>query len=179
MDDDVVRKNKELIEKYPFILPRNRLTGKVSQSYDWTHTEYDFAEIPDGWRTKFLMNMFDEIRKSLIKEEKLRTGSDADKKKFAKYYCGDYDEKNCDLLHTFRILDIKEKFGQLRFYSNFSTKGVSKIISKYTKISERTCCMCGNDATLVSTGYVLPYCDKCAEKWKKYNSYINIEEWLK
>lgn len=43
--------NKQLVEKYPFLLPRNRWTGKVQEDYDYSYTELD--GMPDGWRKAF------------------------------------------------------------------------------------------------------------------------------
>ena len=33
--------NKKLIERYPFLMPRNRWTGKVPEDYDYSYTELD------------------------------------------------------------------------------------------------------------------------------------------
>ena len=43
--------NKQLCEKYPFLLPRNRWTGLVHPDYDYSYTELD--AMPTGWRKAF------------------------------------------------------------------------------------------------------------------------------
>lgn len=43
--------NQELIERFPFLIPRNRWTGKVPEDYDYSYTELD--SMPDGWRKAF------------------------------------------------------------------------------------------------------------------------------
>lgn len=174
VDEAVVEKNKKLIEEFPFLKPYNRWTGKTRDDYDYSYTEYDSAEISDAWKEKLLMKMFKEIKKQLIEEEK---DMPTDKKKLqdmARWYG---QTQYIDKLHLWKITQIKEKFGALRVYSNFESPGIIKIINKYSKLSEKTCYMCGAKATKVSTGYILPYCDKCAEK-SMYKC-IDIKEWLK
>ncbi len=43
--------NQKLIERFPFLIPRNRWTGKVPEDYDYSYTELD--SMPDGWRKAF------------------------------------------------------------------------------------------------------------------------------
>ena len=33
--------NQKLIERFPFLMPRNRWTGKVPEDYDYSYTELD------------------------------------------------------------------------------------------------------------------------------------------
>lgn len=40
------RKNKKLVKKYPFLLPRNVWTGEVSEDYDYSYTQAD--ALPSG-----------------------------------------------------------------------------------------------------------------------------------
>ena len=90
--------NKKLCEKYPFLIPSNRFSGKriteasgggywpgdpeVVPEYDWEYTELD--NMPDGWRIAFGEQLCAEL-----KEELDRAG-----------YTDQY-----------RITQIKEKFG--------------------------------------------------------------------
>ena len=76
--------NKELIEKYPFLKPKSRRTGKVREDYDYENTELD--NMPDGWRIAFGEEMCAEL-KSIIE----------------KY----------GVMEEYAILDIKEKYGEL------------------------------------------------------------------
>ena len=43
--------NKELIERYPFLMPRNRWTGNIPEDFNYSYTELDALE--DGWRKAF------------------------------------------------------------------------------------------------------------------------------
>lgn len=140
--------NRELCEKYPFLIPSNRWSGKrineaadggywpgspdAVPEWDYEYTELD--EMPDGWRIAFGEDLCREL-----KEELERAGA----------------------LDSYRITQIKEKFGSLRWYDNGNTKAGYNIISKYEAISERTCICCGKPATRISTGWISPFCDEC------------------
>lgn len=106
---------------------------------------YDFTyfdDMPRGWQRAFGVQMCEEIREELIK---------------------------CNYLYKYRILQIKEKFGELRWYDNGapaeSAEKIWKIIDKYTELSHHTCMICGKPAETSSDGYWLyTLCDKCKEK---------------
>lgn len=83
----IIEYNKALVEKYPFLLPRNRFTDEVPDDYDWTYTEMD--SMPNGWRKAFGDQMLREIKEELLK---------------------------FNFLDEYRILQIKEKYGTLRWY---------------------------------------------------------------
>ncbi len=97
-----------------------------------SYTELDAME--PGWRKAFGIQMCKDIRKQLIKEKKL---------------------------FKWRIVQLKEKFGGMRLYSNFASDELYDIIDKYTQISYRTCGDCGKPATKISKGWIYPYCDDC------------------
>ena len=175
--EEVIEKNKKLIDEYPFLLPRNRWTGRVSDNYDYSYTELDIAEVSDAWREKLLVPMFKEIKKELERAEACRTEETAERKRFSRCYAGTNDAENNDYLHVWAITQIKEKWGALRVYSNFSSKELNAIISKYSKKSERTCWKCGKTAKVVSQGYILPFCEECSKE--ETGPFIPINEWLK
>ena len=77
-----IENNKELIEKYPFLLPRNVWTGKVSEDYDYSYTLLD--DMPEGWK-----NCFGEIMCEIIKDALVKN----------------------NYLEKYRISQIKEKYG--------------------------------------------------------------------
>lgn len=145
-----VEQNKELIEKYPWLLPRNRWTGEIVENYDYSYTELD--AMPDGWRIAFGEQFCADIQHEL---DKLKPEAAAD----------------------FRVLQIKEKFGQLRFYTNWVTEGIDEVIRQYENLSEHTCIECGAPATKVSTDWISPWCDKCAGKI--HDNTVDIDEFYK
>lgn len=95
--------NKNLCERYPFLLPYNRWSGKPITTeeegywpgmpesipeYDYEYTELD--AMPEGWRIAFSDEMLEELRNELIR---------------------------CNALDTYKVEQIKEKYGSLRWYS--------------------------------------------------------------
>lgn len=101
-----------------------------------TYTELDSMD--SGWRKSFGMQMCKDIKKALLKDAGIKG------------------------LYNYRIVQIKEKYGQLRWYDVWTTKSVMEVITKYEKISEHTCITCGKEAVGHSTGYILPYCEEHA-----------------
>ena len=118
--------------------------------------EYNFecalSGVPPGWTRSFMPNLIDELFGTL--------GSYADEIMF---------------------YQIKEKYGQLVVYWNFPDKAyyteedcnnvdelipvVQNIIDKYAKISKNTCIVCGHTTTHITTGYIVPMCDHCEDKF--------------
>lgn len=142
-------KNKKLCKRYPFLIPRNRWTGEIAwvkrgKCKDWHwHQRYAYTELdamPDGWRAVFGEQLCEELREELIK---------------------------VNYLDKYRIMQIKEKFGGLRWYDNGNTKEGYEILHKYEELSYKTCIDCGRPATKISVGWISPFCDKCAEKLSK------------
>lgn len=144
-------RNKELVEKYPFLLPRHWKTGDVDVDYDYTWTELD--DMPDGWRNAFGEQMCNEILHCLEK---------------------------ADYVDQYRILQIKEKYGGLRWYDSGAPDSIydelDSIIEKYTTMSERTCVVCGKPATVMSLGWICPYCDDCAKGVRDRFKKIEFED---
>lgn len=141
---------KEWIEKYPF------LRIKDNSVYPWLSTDEDSYEdcwmvddLPDGWIDAFGEQMCDELADAL----------------------GEYADR-------WITLQVKEKFGSIRWYYYFNTDGlpeevekinqveqlVSDIIDKYEEISYHTCAYCGAPATRKTTGWILPICNTCFDE---------------
>lgn len=100
------------------------------------HTELDAMETT--WRKKFGIKMCKEIRKELLKTGGLKA------------------------LLNYRIVQIKEKWGQLEWYDAQTTPEIQKIIRKYQQQSTEMCICCGKPSTKKTVDYILYYCDKCA-----------------
>lgn len=132
--EEIRKYNKQLIAKYPWLLPRNVWTDEIVKDYDYSYTLLD--DMPDGWRAAFGEQMCEEIQQVLNK------------------FSSEVAEK-------FRITQIKEKFGGLRFYTNWSTVEIDKIIDKYENISYSTCIRCGSPAKWITKGWISPFCDNC------------------
>ena len=94
-------------------------------------------EMPTGWRRAFGEEMCEEILQVLIK-----------------YDCVD----------LYRITQIKEKYGTLRWYCNYPNgtyTEINQIIDKYYEKSKRICVVCGEPATKEALSWLSPYCDGC------------------
>lgn len=133
--EEIIERNKKLVEEYPFLLPRNRWTDKVPENYDYSYTELD--TMPQTWNDKFGEKICKELKKELIRE---------------------------GYLDQYRITQIKSKYGSLRWYDNGHTRKMGKIIDKYTYLSTKICEECGKRATITTTGLVSHLCKKCYKK---------------
>jgi len=143
--------NKKLIEDYPFLLLRNVFSDELIEDYDYEFTWLD--DMPDVWREKFSEPMLKELKEILVE--------------------GDY-------LLDYRIHQIKEKFGSIRWYSNGIPEKIfdkyCKWESKYEKLSESICFYCGEPAVGQTKGWILSVCDQCADEKDLRLNYFKNEE---
>lgn len=103
-----------------------------------TYTELN--SMPIGWRKAFGIQMCKEIKQALKKH---------------------------NYLYNYRIMQIKEKYGSLRWYDAAAPEEIQTIINKYEDISYHTCISCGKPAKYLSTRWICPYCEKCAPRGSK------------
>ena len=132
----VGKHNKDLLERYPWLTPYNVWTGKPLEDYDYEYTLAD--DIPRGWRIAFGDQMLEELDQLLKKYN------------FEKEY---------------RIVQIKEKFGGLRWYDDgFPEEGWEEYkawLYKYEDLSFKTCMSCGKPAIGFTKGWIMPLCKDC------------------
>ena len=140
-------RNKKLISRYPFLLPRNAWTGKVVKDYDFTWTDYDC--IPKGWRIAFGKLLLEDLRDACLKT---------------------------NWLDKLQFVQIKEKYASLRMYTNGAPQEVHDVIDKYEFISHFICIDCGspNACIVNSYGWLLPSCEDC---WNKDNKRREGKGW--
>lgn len=128
--------NKNLLEKYPWLTPYNEWTGKPHENYNYEYTWAD--DIPRGWRLAFGDQMIKELDQLL---------------------------KKYNLENEYRIVQIKEKFGGLRWYDDgFSEEGWEEYkawLNKYEDLSFKTCMTCGKPAIGFTKGWITPLCKDC------------------
>lgn len=71
------------------------------------------------------------------------------------------------------IIQIKEKFGGLRFYVETANEKLYSIIWKYEDLSLRTCEFCGAPGSTRGPQdkryWIKVNCDKCHEEWTEKN----------
>lgn len=139
--EEIKQKNKELLEKYPWLYPVSEYTGKPLENYDYSFTWMD--DIPLGWNIAFGKQMIEELGALLEKYN----------------YQGEYS-----------ICQIKEKFGGLRWYDNgFPTEGYEEYkewLDKYEELSFKTCIDCGKPAKYFTRGWITPICEDCAKEYE-------------
>lgn len=114
-----------------------------------TSTEWDAVE--KGWRKAFGNEYLKELKKQLIKD---------------------------NMLYSWRITQIKEKWGRFQLYCNYGSDDLYKIIDKYEDLSWNICINCGKPSTHISVGWISPYCKECSEKEKHVN-FLTKEEFEK
>lgn len=146
----VQRRNLELCSKYPILCIRSRKDGKVSDEYDYSMTELD--DIPPGWRSAFGKEWVQEIQEAI-------------------------NELPEDIREQVYITQLKEKYGCFRQYFSHYTDKLREVIRKYEDKSERICIHCGKPATKISTGWISPWCDDCANVI--HDTCVDIDEYFK
>lgn len=143
--------NKILVDEFPFIGMHDPWTGEILEDYDYYHTWLD--DIEPGWKKTFGLDLCIELKEALLKDNSL---------------------------DKFQFMQIKEKFGGLRLYSSGYEENTKNALTKYEELSYYICGHCGRQATKVSTGWIYPFCDKCAEringKTEKIENFYNMLE---
>ena len=99
-----------------------------------TSTEWDAVE--PGWNKAFGKQYLKDLKKQLKKDK---------------------------CLYTWRITDIKEKWGRFQLYCTLGSEELYNLIGRYEELSWNTCIKCGKPATHTSKGWILPYCEECAK----------------
>lgn len=123
------QQRKALIEEYPYLLPRKMTTGEAHPDYDYAYIVGEH-DLPEGWMELFLQCCED------IKEPLQRA----------------------DYIDKFRFTQVKEKFGRMTLYTYGATDEVLDIINKYEFLSQQVCSVCGIPATVMTYGWICPYC---------------------
>lgn len=143
------QRNRYLTTRFPFLIPRNIWTDTIPNNYDYSYTLLD--SMPTGWRKAFGIQLLEELREELIK---------------------------WNYLNQYRVVQIKEKYGQLRWYDNgapYKSK-IHKIIEAYSVISENVCMFCGRLDVPLTMGYwIYPSCKKCYHDKEAYENIIDMD----
>ena len=122
---------KALTEEYPYLLPRKMTTGEVHSDYDYQFIVGEY-DLPEGWMELFLQ-CCEDLKEPLVK---------------------------ADYLDKFRFTQVKEKYGRMTLYTYGATEEVLDIIDKYAFLSQQVCSVCGKPASVMTYGYVCPYCSE-------------------
>lgn len=102
-------------------------------------------EMPEGWKIAFGDKLLKELE----------------------------DAIDAERLTGYRVMQVKEKFGSLRWYDHGGNRETDAIIHKYKNLSARTCIICGKPAKYLSVGWIEPYCEDC---FPRDNEFVPIVE---
>ena len=130
---------KALVERYPYLLPRNVWTDKVPDDYDYTY--FKGLEIPNGWH-KLFFQLCEDIRQPLI---------------------------DAGYLEKFRFSQIKEKYNRLECYNFGAPEKVQEIIDKYSVMAGYVCVKCGKPAACETQDYFASFCDDCWKDYVRHH----------
>jgi len=73
-----------------------------------------------------------------------------------------FREKYPEYMENFEVLQVKEKFGTLRFYVSSAPDEIYELIDEYEKKSGTICETCGKPGTLKeSRGWLITICEEC------------------
>lgn len=86
-----------------------------------------------------------------------------------------YNHKIPDEVQQVVAVQIKEKFGGLRFYTNGGDSAVDAMISVAEALSYRTCETCGSPGKSRNSGWIRTLCDKHAAEQGYTDSEIEDE----
>lgn len=123
-----------LVARFPFLKGRDEYGNAYGPLAPGTFLD----DMPSGWRKSFGVQMCREIRAAL-RDAGIRP-------------------------KDYRILEVKEKYGSLRWYDSGGCDETDRILEKYECVSYHTCVCCGRTAPYLSRGWIEPYCRECAEK---------------
>lgn len=122
----------------------NRLQAEFPDLYSWSpyaHQAQDYFlgfECGDGW-----FDILHDLSGKLTQEVK-------------RYY----EKYSDDEPVKFRSAQVKEKYGTLRFYMNYSTDEMNQLILEAERKSSRTCEICGKPGLIDSNGWIQVRCDE-------------------
>ena len=150
-----VEENKKLVEKYPFLIPRNVCTGEIVKDYDYSYIEgFNY-----GWKDIFLE------------------------------YCENilpwYNSLDEESKKQFYFTELKEKYGQMRIYTSFTSEEERKANDIVLNKSKWTCYNCGkkprdskhNHVIWTNRGYIIHLCKECALKSCDYDK-KKLKKWF-
>ena len=130
-----------------YVIPRNYILAKrfpwiiTTEDLSWNEGKYRHTlmdDIPSGWRKAFGLQLIVDIDKYLR-------------------------ENN---ITDYVVYQVKEKWGELRWYDNGSAEMYKDVINHYEVKSRNLCIHCGKASTRFTKGWITPVCDKCTKKYK-------------
>lgn len=138
--------NRTLCDAYPFLIPRDYSGWLMTTHKDWDYGYTNLDEMPEGWRIAFGDIFVEEV---------------ADK------------ARELGILEELTSAQVKEKFGELRWYFDGYIPEIEDINRKYSALSIGICVCCGKPDVRSTRGWVEPICYEC---WAKVRHGLVNEE---
>lgn len=130
---------KKLADAFPFMRARNMVTDELAVDDETGGYRGKYCECGDGWYA-LIYQLCGELRDNQIKAG--------------------------ESLEEVRVMQVKEKYGELRFYVYGFAEGSEAIIDKYEKKSRSVCEECGNKGDLSYSGrWIKALCPEHREKY--------------
>ena len=130
---------------------KEELEQKLKDKYPQLLDSLPYFECGDGWYN-ILSNMCFRIQQSIDKRSK----------------------DNPELLE-FRFVQIKEKFGGLRAYTQGYDEYANAIIDMAESMAAVTCETCGSPGKTRNPGWYAVRCENCQSKYKKAKGIVEDE----
>lgn len=153
-------KNKELVEKFP----------KLFTGYENPRGGYYpfWFECSDGWYT-----LIHELARDI--QHHVDHKNDTYTWKVERGEAKEEDRPD----YQVRAVQVKQKFGGLRFYVNGGDEYIDGMIAFAESMSYKICESCGNPGKTNRDGWMYTFCDPCRELDKKrreaYNAHIEAD----
>ena len=134
---------KKLFDRFDFFRPERGLRQSLMG--------FGF-ECGDGW-FKLIWDLCIVVDKELVKEREKIPMEERAKRLL------EQEEE-----YLFEVVQVKEKFGGLRFYAHGGNDKIDKLITAAEFKSEETCESCGEPGIVRSSGWVRVLCDTCEKE---------------
>ena len=158
---------KYIVEKYSYMMYTQQEfadawnSGKLSKSF----AEQEFivpcyAECSEGWMSlvKVLLDKIDGHINSNFSQQEWQFNNS--KKGFWNFLKRLFKKQKDPVRMSFKIDQIKEKFGGLRFYYEGGDEYISGLISMAESFSYKICYFTGKPATKKTSPWILNVCDE-------------------
>jgi len=160
--------DKALCDRFPMIFgDRNAPMNQTAMCWGFSHG--------DGWFL-LLWNLCLKIEAILKEADKENALAPTKATK----------EPKASAFEQFRVTQVKEKFGTLRFYANFGSDGLATAINEAERLSGVTCEECGQPAILRHqhtlsgdaqrdrhSGWLFTACDEHSRNCPRYGCYVD------
>ena len=109
-----------------------------------------------------IQNYIDEPIENLERYERyLQASIEADEQGDIKYWTKQIENMKSISRPQVQAIQVKEKYGTLRFYLNKTDEVIDRIVSFAESMSECTCEKCGSPATQNKSGWITTECTRC------------------